>query len=1847
MSWDEYKKKREEEQSNSSWDRYKQQRENPNRQSNNIEVPKTNNNENSIWDKINYTVSKFSGGALSGTTGVAQSGILDMANNAQKGKEKSALSLTTDLTKSILGIMNPMQMVNNNFSKLPSYLKETVNNITDKDKTIKEKIINQGLNANNYVINNIPLKDLFNTGTQLAGKINPNLDETLLKANEEIRKPSENYNKFLAEESKKYDNTTNFIASGFESVGNMIPSIVGTALTKNPSVGLATMGLNVKGQATQEALDKGKDLDTAVKIGDAKALVEMATEKISGGAKIFGKGNLDDLAEELVKKGAKSKVGKFLLTQLTNTGGEILEEEISNIANNLIDKGTTDPDKKIIDLKEGLETMGSTAFTTTLLNLLTGGMVSDYKGINTNQYEDNKTIDNTINQNNTHNFQQESIQEQQILPTQQINQEQNNIAQNGNMEQILPSQQNDQENNITQKTELPVQNSQFYNNKNSYEVQDIGKTTSVFKNDDSYTWEQVYDIEDNVNNDFDLYSINDKSGKRTGYINLYVNDNNQLEVQKISDKTDDVIDSITVKPNKDKKFTGESINKAIEELTLNKDIAPIPGQIDITGNQYNENVEQKNNQTVQNENIEYQKRQKTVTNQDNIKQYTQNDINRFTTGKNNLIDGYNSNIYDFVNEHYDEKTKMAKKHPPRTKEKKMFLGRINDKLSESLNNLINNSNRFEKKYNLKDYNIVLSENNIEHSFNRHGNEKEVGQIDVTPEILAKYGDVISDPDYIGLSDEKPTKREPNPKLIFAKKINGYSVAIEVISDKKQLFPKAYYAYDSNSQNWNDFVKNKKLKEVGAMDSDKFNNFPEMNVQDDTAVTSSINNSIPHNNNKVNDNTITNNSMQNNQNNTQKEANLPTKGEKIVWGEMERPEGKIRKHYRSIIESSNTTKEAKAIAKELMGSDTYIPESNKKQLNEADRRISTNGADNELKVLTSLSNRIDAKITASDIAVGERLIEYYSKIGDKAKLQEAIQTTAMAGTQAGQTVQALSLLNHQTPQGQVTWIQRSVDKMNQELIKERGEDAPQFKFTPEMQQKIMETTNKQEMNKVIDEVYEELGEQVPKSRLGQIDSWRYFSMLANPKTHIRNIVGNVAMGKMQTVKNKVAGTIESTVAKFNPDMERTHTLKPASKEVKQFAKSDIENVADRLELNDNKYNPKSRLEGSMRTFKSDAMENTLGKIFDLNEKALEVEDGWGLKSGYVKALSEYMTANNLNPETITDKQLAKARNYAIAEAKEATFHAENAIATAINQFSRKGKLSKGITDAVLPFVKTPMNVAKAGIEYNPAGLIKTLTADTVKLRKGNITVNKYIDNLSKGLTGTGIAILGYAMAEAGILKASGGDDEKKEKFDEALGRQAYSIEINGKTYSLDWLAPAGIPLFVGAEAHNINKVGKDEKNSISTDDDKKSKQIIESLENWANAISNSMSPMAEMSMISGLTSALKSYDQDSQKMLGTIGTNAVKSYVNQFIPTALGQVARTSDEYERSTTSTKTGVLSKAVDQTKLQAMSKIPGLRQQLPVRTDVWGKEQKQEGSIVEKGFKNAILPFTIKNISNSKVDKELNELYNQTGETSILPSTSLDKTYTINGQKYRMTNEEYTKYKKEYGQNSYKLLEGLISSKEYKDLTNEQKQKAIESVYSYAKEKNKIDYAKNNNLEIKESTIYNTLEDLNKNKGNQSSYLSYLGQTTGMEKESDKNKILSNSNYTPKTKSIIYRNGTGKDDDFYNIVAKNTDLNIDEYLKYKIQNSEKAFEADKDEDGKTISGSAKKKIFDYVNQNITGYENRLLILASSYKLSNKERNDLADYINKKSLNNQEAIETFKKLTKNFDYKDGKIYYK
>ena len=1743
-------------------------------------------------------------------------------------------------------------------------------------------------------------------------------------------------------ESVKNSNIENKVlkaGKGVSSIiGGMIPSIIANITMPGSNIGMITQALGVGGEDYIENLNENKTnkLQSALS-GTLKGLGSYATEKITGG-NILGKGSLDDWATRTIANGTSKienetlkKITQKIASKIYEVGGENFEELLENQIDHLVD---TTVNNKGITFKEWLdeqsETVKQTTLTKLFLNLMgVGGdtynevqkysqnaeikqwineaqkiidkenlNIDNYKINNNNINEVRKTLNELPIENATANLQQQSTQTKQILPIQQITQQENKTAQNGNMKQINDNLANNQQtlynnskeresdsnviNRGTQETDLERDFSEsrlLEERKQTAEQNYREWEKSIKSKQDSELTHEEQQLINKSKSEYNKKEIKNSNKSSFSFDKINSKIETDSNINKLTDKG--ITMTYVHMNNQNTQNFGTTYGQNIEPSGEYMNVDTMQGKYKVPGADYG-TIHFKQPLVLDHVNTGETGWKKTLSDMfenktgkelsnaikkagydgiitiDEDGYYSEvvningNKINNIENNQNSLYNINNeseSDINGQINQRNDGTSRLFEES---TEKQREYSWDEYNKWEESIKPTENITNKEQQSINKsksehnKDV-FLYDENDNDNTYSGGASRNVKNKINISRQQAEYFGlDFMIDHETIEsdiLQNQELYEDIVKPVIEKIQKDNNFKKQVDEFwrneegnkpSDRliaKDIFCDRFAQMRGNelkyenilSQETNmniDYALNNFYKEIYGKEIEDSNK-SSFNLPTKEDVKTKLN--LP----------------------TKEKMNQSTQGEKINWNEIERPEGKIRKHYRSIIESGNTTKEAKAIAKELMGMDTYIPDSNNKQLERADTRIQNSTPESELDSLMSRAT-IGGKIDATDIAVGEKLIQYYSLIGDKAKLQESIQATAMAGTTAGQAVQAMSLLNHQTPEGQAVWIQRSVEKMNNDLRKARGEKAQQFDFTAEMQEKIVNSKNNEELQDNLNAVYKELGQQVNKNLIEKIDSWRYFSMLGNPKTHIRNMVGNFLMGKVQDTKNKVAGVIEGTVAKFNTDMERMHTIKRASKEVIDFAKNDIKNVSDRLGLNDNKYNPKSRLENNMRTFKSDVMENTLGRLFKWNDNLLEAEDGLGLKAGYKKALSEYITANNIDVNNITDTQLSKARNYAVQQAQERTFHQANIIASAINSFFGKNKATKAIGDAVLPFVKTPANVAKTGIEYSPAGLAKSIVYDSVQLRKGNINVNQYIDNVSKGLTGSAITVLGFALAQAGILKASGSDDDKKEKFDEQSGKQAYSIQIGDNTYTIDWLAPVGIPLMVGAEIYEGLSQKSNEKKTKSSDDEDVTKQFWDRAEVLANSLSNTLDPMVEMSMISGLTSTVRSFAQGDTQALGNMLTNGAKSYINQFIPTLLGQIAKTTDTLERDTTSTKSGTISKAVDSTTNQIKSKIPGLRQTLPTKKDIWGKDITLANNWPQRFFEAGILPTNSKTINKDKVVTELNNLYDKMGESSILPKT-IDKTFMIDGQKYRMTNEEYNKYKTNYGQTSYKLIKNLVSSEEYGKMNDKQKQKAIENVYNYAKENNKLDYAKNNKLECEQSTLYTTMQDLKNNGGSQSEYLNYLSKTTELNKDKDKNQILVDSNYTDKTKAIIYRNTTGKEDELYNnLLSKdNINININEYLKYKLQE----FESDRKDDGTTsgeaISGSKKKKVYSYVNNMNITREQKLILLGMQYKLSNSERTELANLINKlPNTSKDEKMKLYEKMQGFTVYKNGTI---
>ena len=128
----------------------------------------------------------------------------------------------------------------------------------------------------------------------------------------------------------------------------------------------------------------------------------------------------------------------------------------------------------------------------------------------------------------------------------------------------------------------------------------------------------------------------------------------------------------------------------------------------------------------------------------------------------------------------------------------------------------------------------------------------------------------------------------------------------------------------------------------------------------------------------------------------------------------------------------------------------------------------------------------------------------------------------------------------------------------------------------------------------------------------------------------------------------------------------------------------------------------------------------------------------------------------------------------------------------------------LIEGVLPFKKTPANILMRGVEYSPIGLMKGI-ADLYQVKKGNMSAAKAIDNISAGLTGTAIVGLGAFLAHLGALVVAPDEDDEVAGYKKMLGAQNYALKIGDNTYTIDWMAPIALPLFVGAEITNTIKI----------------------------------------------------------------------------------------------------------------------------------------------------------------------------------------------------------------------------------------------------------------------------------------------------------------------------------------------------------------------------------------------------------------------------------------------------------
>lgn len=582
-------------------------------------------------------------------------------------------------------------------------------------------------------------------------------------------------------------------------------------------------------------------------------------------------------------------------------------------------------------------------------------------------------------------------------------------------------------------------------------------------------------------------------------------------------------------------------------------------------------------------------------------------------------------------------------------------------------------------------------------------------------------------------------------------------------------------------------------------------------------------------------------------------------------------------------------------------------------------------------------------------------------------------------------------------------------------------------------------------------YSRLAKYMPAKSFGdKVNNIRYLCMLGNTRTHGRNILGNILMNTVVRTKDNVAGVMQLAL----PQDQRTKAigtmLTADGRKMADLARDYADNKMYSVLYDNGKYNVQTGLEGARRIYKDGTIGNALESLAKVNSNALEKEDAYFLKAEFGNSMASFLKARGYDSSVFTatddaSKQvLLQAAAQALNDAKVATFHEDNFLSTALSNLSKDmrynggalGKLGYAIEEGILPFKKTPLNIAKNAIDYAGGSYLK---AGAKAL--GRESAADVIDELAKGVTGSAIMGIGYILARNGFLTGGTTGDDRADAYRDMNGDQEYAVKIPGKgTYTLDWASPAAVPLLVGAE--------------IAQDNSELTPGIL------LDKFRHLSQPVLETTMLQGLNDTLDniSYADSDEKLFALLAGGA-GDFSRQFVPTVLGQAARTIDPVRRSSYGGGQSKTERDTGYALRSTMNKIPGLSLQNEPYIDQWGREQASldgtddsAGGMFLRGAYNMLSPGYIRQENITPVDEYLQGLYGSTNDSGVLPEKA-SNSVTVDNKPYYLTPEEKTQYAKTRGQISYDAVDSLRQNSLFLQLPEDQQNEIVKDVYTVAR--------------------------------------------------------------------------------------------------------------------------------------------------------------------------------------------------
>lgn len=678
---------------------------------------------------------------------------------------------------------------------------------------------------------------------------------------------------------------------------------------------------------------------------------------------------------------------------------------------------------------------------------------------------------------------------------------------------------------------------------------------------------------------------------------------------------------------------------------------------------------------------------------------------------------------------------------------------------------------------------------------------------------------------------------------------------------------------------------------------------------------------------------------------------------------------------------------------------------------------------------------DAPDVDTAMLIGETLRAEAAETGNYTKLNEWKQEIQRHMTESGQAIQALAKWTRDSSIGAETALDKAVadiNKQNQKRI-DSGKMAP-IEVNPELLAELNNTQTRAERDAVMNKIAADIGSKMPAGILDKIRAWRYLSMLGNPRTVLRNLIGNEIMSDvLWTSKDAVGAGLEKVMGVDQSQRTKALAFSDEYKANKAYAATTLDDARAVLE-DSSRYDTKRGIERAIDENRQIFKFKPVEKWRKATDWALSKGDTVFLEKQYKRSFAQIMTARGYTPDTITAKQRSECMSYAINEAKRSTFHDANSLADAMTKIENKNLATKILVGGTVPFKKTPLNVLARGVEFSPIGLIQGTGQMLTDVKAGKMDASTAIDKMSSGLVGSSLMALGYFLAKSGVI--SGGDNDEDKYYQSDLGKQEYALNLpGGSSMTIDWAAPASIPLFMGVALQELidGSGGSDEAQSVG-----------DHIDAFLGTLSSITDPLVEMSMLQGLQDTLEAVANarsDGNSLIGAALVTAGRGYASQFVPTIGGQIARTIDPVRRDTAGDPTSELGKDLDKTTNKMQAKIPGLASDLQPYINVWGEQEINEHSWPVRLLEQTILPGYLDKVDMTPVDVELTRLYSVTQNPSVVPSNYPYRTLKSKDDRYVLTADEYTEFKIENGRAMYAAAEDAINSSQYSRMNDDEK--------------------------------------------------------------------------------------------------------------------------------------------------------------------------------------------------------------